>query len=427
MKQNITTKQYFLSTLLFVAAFVFLGGGAPKVEAYTWGGITESLAPTYISGFSTGGSWYANQKVGSGDLSVCPTTGSLWGLIKSPVFGPTTVGLFGENDLEITSASLQAQGTGAVPNFSSIASSYGDGNYIFFSNNMTGCSGYPITFISQGSGFSAFNITSGVVTQWDIFSGTPTVTINTPIDTQTVADFNNWNIAWNEVGTSVHQLGIHYSDDLTTLTACEEFPYGVTAGYTDCINSSPRIWTDYGVATTVGSGSANITKALPLTLGTTYYAQAVIQDTNSYGTNITVSGIISFTIGIPTGTQVDASSCGTFDIICYIQAGANWLFVPSQESLDNFKNLTLQNSFPFSYLYDMPVLYDDAFNHSAQSITISIPWGSHTFTLLSTSMLEAISFQSLVRTIMGALCIFMTALFLYHKILKVHDQGHKTA
>jgi len=100
--------------------------------------------------------------------------------------------------------------------------------------------------------------------------------------------------------------------------------------------------------------------------------------------------------------------------------------VPSEASVNNFKLLTLENSLPFSYIYDMGNLYDEAFNQSADTFILTIPFGSGSIDIISTAQLEALSFQPLVRTIMGAMCLFLTALFVYKKIIKIHDQNHQT-
>jgi len=125
----------------------------------------------------------------------------------------------------------------------------------------------------------------------------------------------------------------------------------------------------------------------------------------------------------PSGTpQYTCNNSALFgDMICFLKNFATWLFLPSQTTLARFGTLTLENSFPFSYIYDMGVLYDDAFNQSASSFDITIPFGSGTITLLSTAKLNAVPFQGLVRTILGAICLFFTAMFIYRKIIKVHD------
>jgi len=392
MKQNTTTKLYFVP-FLFIVVFVFFGRGAPTAYAADVIQTCTSIVgdDCYINGGGAiGGSGYTSP-------------GGNWDGTYNNVYPSFDTGL-----------SNSWQNSNVLFDIDTLRTTLGTPTAFWARFKDMGGAGidWVYQFYYDGSDYEQ-SFTNGVI-------------INTPIGNSTLEDCASWNISWGNLGTGMKQMGMHYSDDATTLSDCEEFPYGSGAGYTDCINGSPRIWTDYGIATTVATGSANITKNTALTLGTTYYAQAVVQVTNSFGTNLAVSPIISFTIGIPTAGGVDPSSCNSFDLICYIQAGANWLFVPSQASLDNFKNLTLENSFPFSYLYDMGDLYDETFDQSAEDFEITIQLLGNDFTLISTDMLEAISFQSLVRTIMGAIALFLTGLFMYRKIVKIHDPHHQT-
>lgn len=116
-----------------------------------------------------------------------------------------------------------------------------------------------------------------------------------------------------------------------------------------------------------------------------------------------------------------------FSVSGCINGIITWAFVPSDSVLNSFSNLTLENSIPFSYLYDMPVLYDEAFNHTATSFNIAIAFGSFgDITLLSSSKLQSVPFQGTVRTILGAIMIFMTAMLLYGKVIGIHDPNHET-
>jgi len=72
-------------------------------------------------------------------------------------------------------------------------------------------------------------------------------------------------------------------------------------------------------------------------------------------------------------------------------------------------------------------LFGETFNQSADSFSLDIDLMGNSFTVLSTAQLEAIPFQSLVRTIMGAMAMFFTVMFIYRKIIKVHDANHHTA
>jgi len=428
MNKQVTTIRIFVSTLffLFIVGVAFFGRGAPTVLAYTTGTVAVNniwgSSVTFTPGFSVAGQvnstvavrflrcTFDNALVSQAQTTTptgCDNAGSVY-----------TAGAYGFALYQAVTLNLDCTSNNTTNFDCDVESMSGgvDGQYWFYiysPNNDNGNLESVMYPLQRVSGVWSTTLASGV-------------SINTPADNAVLMDFPDWNISWGSLGSDLKQLGIHYSDDATVLADCEEFPWGSGAGYTDCINGSPRIWTDYGVATTVASGSSNIPKARTLTLGTTYYAQAVVQEVNAYGTNVAVSDIISFQIGIPIGAEIDPADCGTFDIICYIQAGATWLFVPSATSINNFSNLTLENSFPFSYVYDMGELYNDLFDQSASDFDLTVNLMGSDFTIISTDMLEAISFQSLVRTIMGAIAMFFTGLFIYRKIIKIHDNNHQT-
>jgi len=265
-------------------------------------------------------------------------------------------------------------------------------------------------------GYVKINVSSGIP------SIPPSVIINNPTNTETLENFNQFNISWNNLGTDLKQLGIHYSENLDTLNTCTEFP--TTIGYEDCINSNPRIYSDYGIATTLNSGTINITKNTPLISGKTYYAQAVIQENNQYGNLIVASTPINFTIGIPTGEIIGEVSCETFDITCYIKNAFAWLFKINDSSLNQFSNLTLENSYPFSYIYDMGNVYDELFNNSSDmSIDISIDTQIGEIDLLTADMIEAVPFADTIKTILSYMIYLFTTMTLYRILLKVHDNN----
>jgi len=120
-------------------------------------------------------------------------------------------------------------------------------------------------------------------------------------------------------------------------------------------------------------------------------------------------------------------TCSTWDFGCYIKNTISWFFGVSDTTLQNFGTLTLRDRFPFSYISDVGTLFGETFDQGADSFSLDIPWGGSTFTIISTTQLEAISFQPLVRTVMGAIAMFFTVMFIYRKIIKVHDPNHKTA
>lgn len=118
-----------------------------------------------------------------------------------------------------------------------------------------------------------------------------------------------------------------------------------------------------------------------------------------------------------------SSTCKTFDFGCHLENAISWTFSISPKTLNKFSNLNLENAFPFSYIYDLDNLYNEAFNQQAKNIDISIDFLNGKLTLLSTEKLKAVPFQELVRTIMGAIMIFFSAMFVYRKIININDKN----
>ena len=126
-------------------------------------------------------------------------------------------------------------------------------------------------------------------------------------------------------------------------------------------------------------------------------------------------------------TPPTSSTCSGFDVGCYLENAIGWAFGISQETLNQFSSLTLKNSLPFSYIYDTGNLYTELFSGAPQNFDIAIAFGSFgNITLLSTDKLNAIPFHGMVRTVLGAMMIFMTAMFLYGKIIGIHDSTSQT-
>jgi len=116
--------------------------------------------------------------------------------------------------------------------------------------------------------------------------------------------------------------------------------------------------------------------------------------------------------------------CGTFDIGCYIKNGFVWLFYPDAQTVDKFQSLTLANSFPFSYAYEVDDLRNELFNASSTATTtvsVTVP-NFGTITFLSKSMMAAVPFASTVKTILGFILYLLAAEYIYYRLLKSHDK-----
>lgn len=158
--------------------------------------------------------------------------------------------------------------------------------------------------------------------------------------------------------------------------------------------------------------------------------QSIASDTELECTPLTSAHTgASYTQNSNFDSNVLQETCSTWDIGCYIKNTITWFFGVNDSTLQNFGTLkdSLFSRFPFSYISDVGVLFGETFNQSANSFSLDITLLGNNFTILSTAQLETIPFQSLVRTIMGAMAMFFTVMSIYRKIIRIHDANHQTA
>lgn len=154
--------------------------------------------------------------------------------------------------------------------------------------------------------------------------------------------------------------------------------------------------------------------------------------TSSAWTDYINFGLGTTTVATSTqpGSPLPTAECEAFEVLgvpipdfaCAIKQGIAWLFYPSEDSVTNFKSLTLRNSLPFSYAYDVGTLRDELFDSTetaTSTVAVDTPIGTITF--FSKAQIEAIPLSSTVKTILGWLLWIITAEFIYRKIIKVHD------
>lgn len=166
-----------------------------------------------------------------------------------------------------------------------------------------------------------------------------------------------------------------------------------------------------------------------------YTARAKLYDSVN-GTSTAWTSSLSFALGTTTvatssfpNAPMTIGDCSTFDIACYIKQAVMWLVVPTDDSITQFKSLTLEHSKPFSYAYDVPVLYDELFSGGATSTAVAVSVkgfgnGSSTITFLSEDMLEAIPYSSTIKTILGWIMYLLMADLVFIMIRRVFSSNH---
>jgi len=138
------------------------------------------------------------------------------------------------------------------------------------------------------------------------------------------------------------------------------------------------------------------------------------------------SNVIYFDTGTGGGLigGVDANfyaTCSSLDIFCHLKNVGIWMFSVRPSTLQAFSSLTLAESIPFVYFYDLGNLYDELFaNEGNMDFDISIDTAIGNISLISASALSAVPFAGLVKTILSYMMYFFTAFLIYRIIRGVH-------
>jgi len=125
--------------------------------------------------------------------------------------------------------------------------------------------------------------------------------------------------------------------------------------------------------------------------------------------------------------QEETEKCdGTSGIGWAICSTAVFLFVPSEQAINQFTDLydTLSTKFPFAYFTDfndsLTTLYTGS---TTQSMAITVPFGEiGDLDLISQAQLEAIPLSSTVRTLIGMLIWFFLGATIYRRTYRIFNQ-----
>lgn len=121
--------------------------------------------------------------------------------------------------------------------------------------------------------------------------------------------------------------------------------------------------------------------------------------------------------------------CAWTDFGCGMKNAIGWAFIPDPATVAQFNDLTLAHSAPFSYVYDVPTVWNELFTNSATTtmeIKVNglhfVPNSTSSITFISSSMISAVPYASTLRTLMGYILWFMFGLLVYRQVIKVHDK-----
>lgn len=200
-------------------------------------------------------------------------------------------------------------------------------------------------------------------------------------------------------------------------------------------------------------GSAVIGTGVPFSCGTSghlntdYQYNAVLyHDDITVPSNSIQSGMISFATGsdYTPPVVVDNASCFPFAndvstlyfnmdfdfggcLSSLVVNAVTFLFLGtgSVSLTSNFSSLSasLSSHVPFSYLYDIPNVVGELYaNTGSMEYAISVPFQSSTLSLISASQISAVPYASTIKTILGYLIYFFTAMTLYRIALTLFNK-----
>ena len=138
---------------------------------------------------------------------------------------------------------------------------------------------------------------------------------------------------------------------------------------------------------------------------------------------------LGLTDSIPTlSSSTQYQVCGITDIGGCISNAGVYLFAPNQTAVDKFRRLTLASSSPFTYVYDVPVLYTELFSQSTTTtLTISASTTLGVITFISPAMISNVPYAGRIRIIIGWIIWLFVVQTIYYIVLNMYSSEHKQA
>jgi len=230
----------------------------------------------------------------------------------------------------------------------------------------------------------------------------------------------------NTASTTVTLSASYYYDTAPTSLPFYWLPTKVMTSLTRLDVSEP---TQYFYSSIVSNVLTTASVTTTLTLNARYGLSWAFVDDSGNLSLITdpyqfgVVGASNLKPGIPAQPDYSAK-CSSYTYgMNYLCEMIGWFIIPSEDSLTRWRSLSLQGLFPFSYLYDVGNLYNELFaNGGSKEYLVAVDTGAFgTITFISASQINAVPYASTIKTILGYLLWFMTGMFLYRLIHRVHD------
>lgn len=103
---------------------------------------------------------------------------------------------------------------------------------------------------------------------------------------------------------------------------------------------------------------------------------------------------------------------------------AGYLMSPSTTTLSRLDTLTIEDKFPFAYMYQVPILISYLFqtseDNSSTGLTVTV--GAFTWTFINQQMIADAPITPFMRTVIIAVLYIVCAITVYRKIIKWHDK-----
>jgi len=274
-----------------------------------------------------------------------------------------------------------------------------------FSNGAVGSTPdgyYMVSFLDSGSGNTLYFKARKISGTWSSVALVDGVYPSTPVASTTVA--------YNVVFSGTYNNSLSY----------DEIVFAISD-----LTDSMSIGQTYSLPLINGSGLPySFTK--PLTPNHDYEYQAWLRDSSDNSISA-VTSFVDFStsalvLDTPAWTPETCDSIIT-DFGACIRNFVHETFYPSAESISQFTTLTLRNSAPFSYIYDMGTLYNELFANGGTeeyAVSATTPLGDITF--ISADMIEDVPYSGFIKTILGYMMWFFTGMFIYRVILRVHNK-----
>jgi len=278
----------------------------------------------------------------------------------------------------------------------------------------------------------------------NLFTHVIRVTSPTAYSTTTNTFDVSFDVAYNASTTKPNAYKITYTNSLTFATKVQS-GYLVDAGW----DFSAPLFTIATSSTLTGSGTYSMT--IDLGVGSSAGVEGGRYTNDIPDSFATVGSRFSghyFSVNFADNvTTLNSEYGGWTSSVTYATTSCNilanfgadfnlgdcvgLLVTPASTTMQKFALLTLANSFPFAYAYQLgelrSLLFGDATSSPMATTSLSVPVGTiGTLTLISKSQLAAFSLSPFIKWLIALTFWFLLAELIYYQVIRAHDKTTPT-